>query len=78
MIEAVSLMSKCKRKKIDHMYESIRKNVLTVDRRSSPLSQLTVSSPGVNVSGAEVGGAGPGAYKVQTFPVLPFRHLVSA
>ena len=63
---------------------SIGKNVLTVDRRSFPLSQLTVNSPGVNVSGAEDGAiyevgarVGSGALTVQMFPVLPFRHLVS-
>ena len=66
------------------MYESIGKYVLTVDRRSFPLSQLTVNSPGVNVSGAEVGArdevgarVGSGALSVHMFPVLPFRHLVS-
>ena len=70
------------------MYESIGKNVLTVDRRSFPLSQLTVNSPGVNVSGAEDGAiyevgarvgarVGSGALSVQMFPAFPFKHLVS-
>ena len=46
------------------MYESIGKNALTFDRRSLPLSQLTVNSPGMNASGAKVGagvGGGVGA-----------------